>query len=122
MKKRAMKKYIPENCRYCYGCKWRKFLGNRIPKREWCGRKETCKKETCDCQIEVWRCDYVGYTDITQGTLLWDECKICPEKGRAAESEDVYAPFWDRHPRMVFFERMHRRHMDKMYGNRGQKK
>ena len=33
--------------------------------------------EQTRCYTEVWRCEYMGYTDYDQDSLLWDGCKEC---------------------------------------------
>lgn len=76
MKKRAMKKWIPKNTCYCYNiidktkegklttknCKWYKYL------KSISGFKSYEK---------VFKCEYLGYIDYEQDSLLWDKCKEC---------------------------------------------
>lgn len=99
MKKRAMKKWIPKDTIYCWNCKWRKYIKTRFlhknptssinhvlfsPKVsiEKCEYADECKDECwtngqTSCYVEVWRCEYMGYTDYNQDSLLWDGCKEC---------------------------------------------
>ena len=86
MKKRAMKKYIPKNTCYCYKysptrgyyrCKWFKFLGINKLNRETCEYAPECGEKECKCQYSIYRCEYLGFTDKQNETLLWDECKEC---------------------------------------------
>lgn len=91
MKKRVMKKYIPKNTVYCGNCKWRhyvktvKYHMNPPNENGWekctctSGCEETyCWTDSCtSCCVEVWRCDYLGFTDTNQDSLLWDGCKEC---------------------------------------------
>ena len=88
MKKRAMKKWIPKNTLYCGNCKWRKFIKiiyyNKDERN--CPHTDTCDsgiKNECwtsgynSCQVRVYGCKYLGYTDWKQNSLLWDGCKEC---------------------------------------------
>ena len=97
MKKRAMKKWIPKNTIYCDGCKWRKYIKTRFLHKnpeelkvhglknvvvERCKYADECEgkcwtNEQTRCYTEVWRCEYMGYTDYDQDSLLWDGCKEC---------------------------------------------
>ena len=97
MKKRAMKKWIPKNTMYCDGCKWLRYIKtiylHKNPKKlklldvpnvvvEKCQHAEECNDEcwTSDmtrCHKEVWRCEYLGFTDYEQDSLLLDGCKEC---------------------------------------------
>lgn len=59
MKKRAMKKWIPRNTRYCGNCKWRSF-SSKLP------------------EYENGFCKYLGKSDYQLPTsFLWDGCKEC---------------------------------------------
>lgn len=62
MKKRAMKKWIPKDLCYCYGCKWLSF--NKTKHEQLSGY-----------------CKYLHSGDwMKDGTfLLWDMCKECGE-------------------------------------------
>lgn len=92
MKKRAMKKWIPKNTIYCKDCKWRRFLGtfkchmNPPNEKGWvkCNVSSGCVPTDCwdgdeitKCRLHIYRCDYLGYTDAEQRSLLWDGCKEC---------------------------------------------
>ena len=90
MKKRVMKKYIPKNTVYCGNCKWRHFIKSvryhRSPPDEngWeqCEHAQSCKNDCwtdsySSCYGEIWRCDYLKFTDTQQDSLLWDGCKEC---------------------------------------------
>ena len=78
MKKRAMKKWIPRNTRYCGNCKWRS-LSSKLPAYE----NGFCKYlEKSDYQLnEIYNKDSVDifpYIDLHFPTsLLWDGCKEC---------------------------------------------
>jgi len=85
MKKRAMKKWIPKNTIYCYDCKWWKFIKvielNRYnincPNND-CKDKDKCwTTPSTSCRVKVCRCEYLGYTDSNEDSLLWDRCKEC---------------------------------------------
>lgn len=97
MKKRVMKKWIPKDTIYCNGCKWRKYIKTRFLHKnpeelkvhslknvvfERCEYADECEgkcwtNEQTRCYTEVWRCEYMGYTDYDQDSLLWDGCKEC---------------------------------------------
>lgn len=84
MKKRKMKKYIPKNTCYCHDCKWWRFLGVQKHYLGECEYVEECDKECGTspdtmCQSAIIRCEYLGYTDKTNESLLWDKCKECDE-------------------------------------------
>ena len=90
MKKRAMKKYIPKNTPYCYSwkhgkrkfCPWRKYIKTIKLDKTNCEFIDTCEDdcwsqpEFC-CKVRVYRCEYLGYTDTKEESLLWDACKEC---------------------------------------------
>lgn len=97
MKKRAMKKWIPKNTIYCCNCKWRRYIKTKILHKnpdelkainfphvviEKCEFADECNRdcwttEQTRCRNEVWRCEYMGYTDYNQDSLLWDGYKEC---------------------------------------------
>jgi hypothetical protein len=88
MKKRAMKKWIP-NGFYCHGagtkknpyCKWRKYITTINRNKNNCEFVNDCKTEDCaTCCDIVYRCEYMKYTDFKQESLLWDACKECGVK------------------------------------------
>lgn len=92
MKKRAMKKWIPKGM-YCHGdgskknpkCKWRKYITTIKRDRSNCKHSDFCddvcwSDESNSCHDMVYRCEYMKYTDFTQESLLWDECKECDIK------------------------------------------
>lgn len=85
MKKRQMKKWIPKDTIYCLDCKWRKFLGTKkLHRNTGCESAHSCNAKcwtTPDtkCRYRIYRCEYMGYTDETEESLLWDGCKECGE-------------------------------------------
>jgi hypothetical protein len=85
LKKRAMKKWIPKGM-YCHsngGCKWWKYIKTiKLHRDINCEHKNTCKEECWttpknSCQVKVCRCEYMGYTDWNEESLLWDKVKEC---------------------------------------------
>lgn len=89
MKKRAMKKWIPKETLYCYGknkcCPWRKYITTIKRNKTNCEHADTCNEECWatsrnSCRDIVYRCEYLGYTDYKQDSLLWDACKECGVK------------------------------------------
>lgn len=88
MKKRVMKKYIPKGI-YCYDengtCKWMKRIGYRKIHRINCEFANECEEKCWEsydtqCQLFVYRCEYLKYTDFEEESLLWDFCKECNVK------------------------------------------
>lgn len=86
MKKRAMKKWIPKNTPYCDGCKWHKYIKTieynhherNCPNDNECEYRDKCwTTESTSCQVKVYRCEYLGYTDCNEDSLLWDGVKEC---------------------------------------------
>jgi hypothetical protein len=94
MKKRAMKKWIPKNTPYCYTykhdkeipCPWRKYIKTIYYNKDErnCPYNDTCESnDKCwidyrySCKVRVYRCEYLGYTDYEEDSLLWDACKEC---------------------------------------------
>ena len=89
MKKRTMKKWIPEGM-YCYGngtkkhpnCKWRKYITTVKRDRSNCGFANECNKKcwsdaSSSCRDIVYKCEYMNFIDWEQESLLWDACKEC---------------------------------------------
>lgn len=93
MKKRAMKKWIPNGI-YCHGnlgsdynrkrnppCKWLKYITTKNSNTTNCEFTKQCKgvkdNKCGGCSIEVYRCEYMNYTDWEEDSYLWDECKEC---------------------------------------------
>jgi len=79
MKKRTMKKWIPNNTCYCYK--------NVEIKREEIIKIKTCKWHRISerhREQENGYCIYLGYGDWQQDetSLLWDKCKECGIKDR----------------------------------------
>lgn len=70
MKKRAMKKWIPDNTPYCY----QGLLGKASykPCKWWC--KNKAKRD-----FNNGYCIYMGRGDwnMNYSSLLWDQCKEC---------------------------------------------
>ena len=97
MKKRAMKKWIPKRTQYCYNdkveCKWRKYIKTIKYHRDTkCSYSDTCNEECWtkgnnSCQIKVYRCEFLNYTDWNEDSLIWDKCKEC---GQSEMSEEEY--------------------------------
>lgn len=88
MKKRAMKKYIPEGI-YCYdnnkSCKWWKRLYTKRLDRSNCEFAKTCEEKCWEhpdtqCEIIVCKCEYLNYIDREQDSLLFDSVKECGVK------------------------------------------
>lgn len=82
MKKRKMKKYIPKETMYCQDCRWWKFLGYNNHYLGDCKYREDCDDECgtsaeTRCKSLIIRCEYMGYTDDQNESLLWDRCKEC---------------------------------------------
>ena len=92
MKKRAMKKWIPNSSCYCYSydkrknkyitCKWYKKLGVIKRNKLNCEFASTCNEECwttpgSKCRDIVVKCMYLNFIDTRQETLLWDKCKEC---------------------------------------------
>lgn len=94
MKKRAMKKYIPKKTPYCYTwendkrkyCPWRKYIKTiyynldeqNCPHTNDCEDRDKCwTSPDKSCRVRVYRCEYLGYTDYEEESLLWDACKEC---------------------------------------------
>lgn len=93
MKKRAMKKYIPNGV-YCHDpydvhktCPWWKSYKvqrrhRNPPSAEYIacdfakGCDLDCDKYNCHDNLIV-GCKYLGMLDKKQDTLLWDQCKEC---------------------------------------------
>ena len=82
MKKRKMKKYIPKDTDYCCHCKWWKHLGTNYKYLGECELRAECG-DTCGtsyettCQYPIIRCEYLGYTDKQNDSLLWYSVKEC---------------------------------------------
>ena len=89
MKKRAMKKWIPEGC-YCSGtgtkkypnCKWRKYCGTKKLNKDNCEFANECEGNCWtnpqnSCTHIIYKCEYMNFTDFNQDSLLWDGCKEC---------------------------------------------
>lgn len=84
MKKRKMKKYIPKDTSYCCDCRWWKYIGMNYKYLGECDLKAECgdkcgKTPETMCQYPIIRCEYIGYTDRENESLLWDKCKECGE-------------------------------------------
>lgn len=84
MKKRVMKKYIPKHTMYCGDCRWRKHISTiKLHRDTGCQHKNTCdsncwsKDLQTHCINRIYRCEYLGYTDYEEESLLWDGCKEC---------------------------------------------
>ena len=82
-----MKKYIPKGL-CCHGntrnsyCKWLKYIKTIKRDKSNCEYASSCDKicwSTPDtsCYNDVYKCEYLNYTDYTQESLLWDACKEC---------------------------------------------
>lgn len=77
-----MKKYIPKHTLYCRNCPWRKYITTIILNKSNCEYANECDLECqtspeSSCHIIVYRCEYLGFTDWKQETLLWDGVKEC---------------------------------------------
>ena len=97
MTKEEMKLQIPKGTPYCYmidtegkyhGCPWRKHIDTiyynldeiNCPHNLTCNSKDICwQTPRTSCKIEVYRCEYLGYTDYEEESLLWDAVKECGE-------------------------------------------
>lgn len=85
MKKRKMKKYIPRDTIYCGNCPWRTFVEfKKLHRDTGCEYADECNcscwsTHSTSCHKLVYRCEYLGYTDFDQDSLLWDGCKECGE-------------------------------------------
>lgn len=83
MKKRKMKKYIPKHTLYCGNCPWRKYIKTiEYNKATYCPNSKECQEEcwttpSTSCNVRVYKCEYMGYTDYKEESLLWDGCKEC---------------------------------------------
>lgn len=98
MKKRAMKKWIPQGD-YCYNgkksCKWWQYIKTVKRDRSNCEFSKTCKEECWtkpdnSCKERIQRCEYLKYTDCHENSLLWDSCKEC---GEHTQTKEEY--LWD---------------------------
>lgn len=77
-----MKKYIPKNTVYCKDCPWLKYIKTTILNKDNCEFANECdlKCQTSpetSCRYKVYRCEYMGFTDYKENTLLWDGVKEC---------------------------------------------
>ena len=82
------KSLIPKGI-YCYDengiCPYWKYLGlneSYLNNGEKCEFRDACEEEcgTNDnnsCVSRIVRCEYLDYTDETENSLLWDQCKEC---------------------------------------------
>jgi len=84
--KQDMEKLIPKDTVYCHSCPWRKFIKTIYYNKdeENCPYLLSCQDHdkcwtipSTSCRVNVWRCEYLDYTDETEESLLWDGCKEC---------------------------------------------